>query len=146
MPFYSDDALKAELNARGLRATTQRQKILSIFQALPQGDHLSAEQMHDILSEQGERISLSTVYRTLHLMVYMGLLRELELAEGHKYYELNRVTQDHHHHLVCVQCGQTIEFSADSIDQLGERQAQSSGYHVLDCQLTLYGVCRDCNR
>ncbi|MEO0539471.1 MAG: Fur family transcriptional regulator [Cyanobacteria bacterium P01_A01_bin.105] len=146
MPFYSDDALKAELNARGLRATTQRQKILSIFQALPQGDHLSAEHMHQLLSEQGERISLSTVYRTLHLMVYMGLLRELELAEGHKYYELNRNTQDHHHHLVCVQCGQTIEFSADSIDQLGARQAQSSGYHVLDCQLTLYGICADCNR
>ncbi|MEO1591737.1 MAG: Fur family transcriptional regulator [Cyanobacteria bacterium J06632_22] len=146
MPFYSDDALKAELNARGLRATTQRQKILGIFQALPQGDHLSAEQMHLILSDQGERISLSTVYRTLHLMVYMGLLRELELAEGHKYYELNRDTQEHHHHLVCVQCGQTIEFSADSIDQLGARQAQSSGYHVLDCQLTLYGICQNCNR
>ena len=146
MPFYADDALKSQLNAAGLRATTQRQKILSIFQALPQGEHLSAEQMHRVLGGQGERISLSTVYRTLHLMVNMGLLRELELAEGHKYYELSRDTQEQHHHLVCVQCGQTIEFAADSIDQLGERQAQASGYHVLDCQLTLYGVCPSCNR
>lgn len=146
MPFYSDDALKAELNARGLRSTAQRQKILGILQALPQGEHLSAEQIHQILSDDGERISLSTVYRTLHLMVYMALLRELELAEGHKYYELNRSTQGHHHHLVCVHCGQTTEFSADSIDQLGASQAQASGYHVLDCQLTLYGICASCNR
>ena len=90
MSFYSDDAWKTELNARGYRSTPQRQKILSIFQTLTQGNHLSAEDLHDLLKGEGERISLSTVYRTLHLLVYMGLLRELELAEGHKHYELNR--------------------------------------------------------
>lgn len=146
MSFYSDDSLKAELNSRGFRATAQRQKILSILQSLPQGDHLNAEQIHAILRNQSERISLSTVYRTLHLMVYMGLLRELELAEGHKYYELNRSMGSHHHHLVCVQCGNTIEFSEQHVDHIGENQAKSAGYYVLDCQLTLYGVCAACNR
>ncbi|MEO0456120.1 MAG: Fur family transcriptional regulator [Cyanobacteria bacterium P01_A01_bin.114] len=146
MPFYSDDALKVELNARGYRSTPQRQKILDILQALPQGEHLSAENLYVLLKGQGERISLSTVYRTLHLMVYMGLLRELELAEGHKHYELNRPLRDHHHHLVCVHCGETLEFTEALIDRIGDSQAQSSGYYVLDCQLTLYGVCDRCNR
>ncbi|MEL6606525.1 MAG: transcriptional repressor, partial [Cyanobacteria bacterium J06614_10] len=88
-------------------------------------------------------ISLSTVYRTLHLMVYMGLLRELELAEGHKHYELNRPLKDHHH-IVCVHCNATIEFTEDSVTQIGEKTANSAGYHVLDCQLTLYGICSKC--
>ncbi|NEP18481.1 MAG: transcriptional repressor [Leptolyngbya sp. SIO4C1] len=145
MPFYSEDALKAALHSRGYRATAQRQKILNILQALPQGEHLSAEDLHALLKDQGERISLSTVYRTLHLMVYMGLLRELELAEDHKHYELNRPLRDHHHHLVCVQCGQTIEFTEDLIDRIGENQAHSAGYYVLDCQLMLYGVCDRCS-
>lgn len=143
MPFLSDEALKDELNARGYRATPQRQKVLSIFMELTQGEHLSAEDLHKLLEKDGERISLSTVYRTLHLMVYMGLLRELELAEGHKHYELNRPLKDHHH-IVCVHCNTTVEFAEGSIAQIGERTASSAGYHVLDCQLTLYGICANC--
>ncbi|MFK8184981.1 MAG: Fur family transcriptional regulator [Phormidesmis sp.] len=143
MPFLSDDALKAELNTRGYRSTPQRKKVLSIFMELAQGEHLSAEDLHTLLEEEGERISLSTVYRTLHLMVYMGLLRELELAEGHKHYELNRPLRDHHH-IVCVHCNATLEFSENSVSQIGERTAKTAGYHVLDCQLTLYGICGEC--
>jgi Fur family transcriptional regulator, ferric uptake regulator len=143
MAFLSDEALKDELNARGYRSTPQRQKVLSIFMALAQGDHLSAEDLHKTLEEGGERISLSTVYRTLHLMVYMGLLRELELAEGHKHYELNRPLREHHH-IVCVHCNQTLEFAESSVAEIGEKTARASGYHVLDCQLTLYGICANC--
>lgn len=143
MPFLSDTALKEELNARGYRSTPQRKKVLRIFMELTQGEHLSAEDLHALLEADGERISLSTVYRTLHLMVYMGLLRELELAEGHKHYELNRPLRDHHH-IVCVYCNQTLEFAENSVSQIGERTAKSAGYHVLDCQLTLYGICANC--
>ena len=143
MPFLSDDALKVELNNRGYRSTPQRKKVLSIFMELAQGEHLSAEDLHRLLEKEGERISLSTVYRTLHLMVYMGLLRELELAEGHKHYELNRPFRDHHH-IVCVHCNATLEFAESSVSQIGERTARTAGYHVLDCQLTLYGICGNC--
>ncbi|MDA0266014.1 MAG: Fur family transcriptional regulator [Cyanobacteria bacterium] len=146
MTFYSAELLKQELNDRGYRLTPQRQKILDIFQAQPQGEHLSAEFLHQDLSQEGEHISLSTVYRTLHLMVNMGLLRELELAEGHKHYELNRPLREHHHHLVCVHCNKTLEFSDTQIDQVGEKQANAAGYYVLDCQLTLYGTCPECDR
>jgi Fur family transcriptional regulator, ferric uptake regulator len=143
MTFLSDEALKDELNARGYRSTPQRQKVLSIFMALAQGEHLSAEDLHSTLEKDGEHISLSTVYRTLHLMVFMGLLRELELAEGHKHYELNRPLRDHHH-IVCVHCNQTLEFAEKSVAEIGEKTAKASGYHVLDCQLTLYGICSNC--
>jgi Fur family transcriptional regulator, ferric uptake regulator len=143
MPFLSDEALRDELNARGYRSTPQRQKVLKIFMELAQGEHLSAEDLHSILERDGERISLSTVYRTLHLMVYMGLLRELELAEGHKHYELNRPLRDHHH-IVCVHCNTTLEFAESSVAKIGEKTAKTAGYHVLDCQLTLYGICANC--
>ncbi|WP_008319157.1 Fur family transcriptional regulator [Leptolyngbya sp. PCC 6406] len=145
MASYPNADLRAELNAHGYRLTPQRQKILDIFCTLPQGRHLSAEDLHSALTQTGERIGLSTVYRTIHLMVYMGMLRELELAEGHKHYELNRPLRDHHHHLVCVYCNQTLEFSEDQVDQVGEKQAKSVGYYILDCQLTLYGICPNCD-
>ncbi|MEM7773195.1 MAG: Fur family transcriptional regulator [Cyanobacteria bacterium P01_E01_bin.6] len=141
MSAYSLELLREELNKRGFRLTNQRQEILEIFQAVPQGRHLSAEELHAVLKKNGSRVSLSTVYRTLHVMTYMGILRELELAEGHKHYELNLPNPGQHHHLVCVHCNRTLEFENTFVTQIGMKQAQVSGYHLLDCQLTIFGVC-----
>lgn len=144
--MYSDELLKNQLNERGLRFTPQRLKILQIFQSLPRGEHWSAEELYTKLVEQEENISMSTVYRTLHVMTNLGILRELELAEDHKHYELNRSSSEHHHHLICVHCNQTIEFTEEIIDYIGNKQAKAMGYHVLDCQLNLYGICASCQQ
>ncbi len=146
MVTYTTAALKAELNERGWRLTPQREKILHIFQDLPRGEHLSAEDLYQLLHEQDEKISLSTVYRTLKLMARMGILRELELGEDHKHYEINRPYPYHHHHLICVKCNKTIEFKSDPVLKIGSKTAKKEGYHLLDCQLTIHAVCPVCQR
>lgn len=138
-------SIKAELNAKGCRLTPQREKILNIFQNLDDNDHLSAEELHSILEEQQEGISLSTVYRSVKLMSKMGILRELELAEGHKHYEINKPFQ-HHHHIVCVQCNQTIEFKNDSILKQSMKQSEKDGLQLIDCQLTITAICPEAIR
>ena len=145
-PYTTAASLKAELNERGWRLTPQREKILNTFQNLPKGNHLSAEDLHEKLKAEGEDISLSTIYRTLKLMARMGILRELELAEGHKHYEINEPSPHHHHHLICVRCNKTIEFKSDSVLKVGAKTAQKEGYHLLDCQLTIHAVCPKCQR
>ena len=146
MAHYTASSLKAELNSRGWRMTPQREKILHVFQNLPKGDHLSAEELHALVEQRGEPISLSTIYRTLKLMARMGILRELELGEGHKHYEINQPYPHHHHHLICVRCNKTIEFKNDSILKIGSKTAEKEGYHLLDCQLTIHAVCPSCQR
>lgn len=146
MTVYTATSLKAELNERGWRLTPQRETILQVFQNLPKGNHLSAEDLYNLLQGEGEHISLSTIYRTLKLMARMGILRELELAEGHKHYELNQPYPYHHHHLICVRCNKTIEFKNDSVLKIGTKTAQKEGYHVLDCQMTIHAVCPACQR
>ncbi len=143
---YTSSALKAELNERGWRMTPQREIILETFQNLPKGEHLSAEDLRDVLKEEGEQVSLSTIYRNLKLMARMGILRELELAEGQKRYEINQPSPHHHHHLICVRCSKTIEFKNDSVLKAGARTAKKSGYQLLDCQLTIHAVCPTCQR
>jgi Fur family ferric uptake transcriptional regulator len=137
---YTADALKAELNSKGWRMTPQREVILETFKQLPEGEHLSAEDLHHKLLQKGENISLSTVYRTVKLMARMGILRELELTEDHKHYELNQPRPHHHHHLVCVKTNQVIEFKNDQILNISQRVADKYGFKVLDCQLTIIGV------
>jgi len=146
MMTYTSASLKAELNERGWRLTPQRETILNIFKELPKGNHLSAEDLYNLLHEKGEGISLSTIYRTLKLMARMGILRELELAEGHKHYELNQPYPYHHHHLICVRCNKTIEFKSDQVLKIGTKTSQKEGYHLLDCQLTIHAICPACQR
>ncbi len=146
MAAYTSSALKAELNERGWRMTPQRETILKTFQNLPEGTHLSAEDLCDLLGKEGDPISLSTIYRNLKLMARMGILRELELSEGQKRYEINQPAPHHHHHLICVRCNKTIEFKNDSVLKVGAKTAGRSGYHLLDCQLLIQGVCPTCQR
>ncbi|NEQ96661.1 MAG: transcriptional repressor [Cyanothece sp. SIO2G6] len=146
MASYSSTALKAELNERGWRMTPQRETILTTFQNLSEGMHLSAEELCELLKEKGENISLSTIYRNLKLMARMGILRELELAEGQKRYEINQPAPHHHHHLICVRCNKTVEFKNDSVLKVGAKMAEKSGYHLLDCQLLIHAVCPTCQR
>ena len=148
MTAYTAVSLKAELNDRGWRLTPQRKTILQVFQELPKGEHLSAEDLYHQLQaeDRGKGISLSTIYRTLKLMARMGILRELELGEGHKHYEINQPYPHHHHHLICIQCNKTIEFRNDSILKIGTKTAQKEGYHLLDCQLTIHAICPTCQR
>jgi Fur family ferric uptake transcriptional regulator len=137
------NSFRAELNNKGWRLTPQREKILQVFQTLPQGNHLSADDLYRTLIQLKEEISLSTVYRTVKVMVRMGILRELELAEGHKHYEINTSSPHHHHHVVCIQCNRTIEFENDSILRQSLKQVEKYGWQMLDCQLTIYGICTE---
>ncbi|MBU6186725.1 MAG: transcriptional repressor [Synechococcales bacterium] len=142
---YTAASLRTELNERGWRLTPQREIILDIFQNLPNGNHLSAEDLFEVLRLKGENISLSTIYRTLKMMSRMGVLRELELAEGHKHYEINQPSH-HHHHLICVKCNKAIEFKNESILKIGSKMTLKEGYQLLDCQLTIHAICPSCQR
>ncbi|GJD15201.1 ferric uptake regulator family protein [Rivularia sp. IAM M-261] len=144
--MYSPDSLKSELNAKGWRFTAQREIILQLFLEQKQGNHLSAEDVYELLGQREDRISLSTIYRTLKLMTRMGILRELELAETHKHYELSTNAQSRHHHSVCSQCGMTIEFENTSIAKQALKQVEKAGLNLIDCQLTIYTICPEAKR
>lgn len=66
--MYEANDLKKELNAKGWKYTLQRDMILQVFQDLPKGKHLSAEEIYQILTEDEKVMSLSTVYRNLKVM------------------------------------------------------------------------------
>jgi len=128
------------LRSKGLRVTPQREKILQIFMELPAGNHLSAEDLYKMLSEKKENISLATTYRTLKLLSQFGYLRELDFAEGHKHYELNKNKRPHHH-IICLNCNKTLEFEDDSVNEVGMRIAAERGVEIVDIQFKIYAVC-----
>ncbi|MEO0685373.1 MAG: transcriptional repressor, partial [Cyanobacteria bacterium J06649_11] len=74
------------------------------------------------------------------------ILRELELAETHKHYELNTTSPNHQHHIVCAQCNMTIEFDNSTILKQAIKQVEKSNLELIDCQLTIYAVCPEAIR
>ena len=134
------DTVFQSLRSKGLRVTLQREKILQIFMELPEGKHLSAEDLFQMLSKKNETISLATTYRTLKLLSQFGYLRELDFAEGHKHYEINKDKKPHHH-IICLNCNKTLEFEDELVNQVGYRIAQEKGVDVVDIQFKIYAVC-----
>jgi Fur family transcriptional regulator, ferric uptake regulator len=135
-----------ELRHRGFRVTPQREKILMIFEALPEGEHLSAEALQDLLKKaETTDASLATTYRTLKLLASLGVLRELDFAEDHKHYELARTgPEEQHQHLICIHCGYTEEFVSPQIFDISKQIAEAAQFELVDNQLKLYGRCHDC--
>jgi Fur family ferric uptake transcriptional regulator len=144
-PEFQAESLRSSLHGRGQRLTPQRQRVLALFERIGEGTHLSAEEVHQRLLRAEERVSLATVYRTLRLLSSMELLRELELPEGGRRFELAS-NDDHrdHHHLVCVRCGLTEEFESLAVLDAGEQAAGMHGFRLLECVLNVRALCPSC--
>ncbi len=134
------EELLANLRKQGYRITSQRETIIRIFQEAD-GKHLSAEDVHEILYRQDENISLATTYRTLRVLVTMNILRELDFAESHKHYELIEKDSPPHHHIICLNCNETIEFEDERINELGRSIAKKFGVELLDMQFQIFANC-----
>lgn len=135
------EAFEDYLIKRHLRGTPQRGMILDTF--LKREEHLSAEQLYDIVKKRDPSIGQATVYRVLKLMVEADLAREVDFGDGVLRYE-HCYNHPHHDHLVCRGCGKTVEVVDSVIEELQKRVAESSGFELTDHEMYLYGLCETC--
>lgn len=124
-----------------LRVTPQRGMILCAF--LKQEEHITAEQLYDIVKKQDSSIGQATVYRVLKLICDAGLAREVDFGDGVMRYE-HCYNHPHHDHLVCKGCGKTVEVMDAIIEELQKRVAESFGFELTDHEMYLYGYCEKC--
>lgn len=104
---------------------------------------LSAQSLHERITEQGEDVGLATVYRTLQMFADDGDVDCLRDADGEMLYR-KCVRQAHHHHLICRRCGTAKELEDLSIEGWADRVADEHGFSNVTHTVELYGVCADC--
>ena len=136
--------LASGLRLDGKRMTPQRKKVLSLFEELGSGIHLSAEEVHSKLTSSGEKVSLATIYRTLRLLVKMTFLNELDLSEGGNRFELLSHENPDHHHLICIRCGRTEEFENNDVIDAGKEASKKFGFKLLESSLNVRALCPIC--
>src|SRR5262249_51437903 len=116
--------LQDHLAQKRLKRTEQRETILEVF--LRAKRHLTVEDLHNLVKYRDPSIGLTTIYRTMKLFCECNLARENHFEDGRVRYEQQYNTA-HHDHMICLNCGETIEFVNDQIERLQEKMAQKHG-------------------
>ncbi len=127
------------LRARGFRLTRQRMLILDVMR---QQKHLTAEAVHDAVKQQCQTIDLATVYRTLHWLHNVGLLRKFDIGKDRLEFEYATATE--HHHLICTGCGAEREIDNHVIECLQAHIMEHYDFEADPEHVALFGRCAQC--
>jgi Fur family ferric uptake transcriptional regulator len=125
----------------GLKRTAQRELILEVF--LRTEEHLSSEDLYRLVQREDPAIGQTTVYRTLKLLTDAGLAREVRFGDGRTRYEHN-YKHPHHDHMICTECGKTIEFFSADLEKLQDKIAARHEFEITNHTLRMFGYCSDC--
>jgi Fur family ferric uptake transcriptional regulator len=136
--------LKELLKEKGLKLTTQRRNILEVLEK-HRSEHLTAEEIYELVKKECPEIGLATVYRTVQLLQELKLIERLNLDDGFIRYEIGKnQNEHHHHHLICTSCNNVFEVEDDLLDPLEEQIHHKFNFKVTDHKVKFYGVCKDC--
>jgi Fur family ferric uptake transcriptional regulator len=132
------EVLRGELRERELPFTHQREAIAQVL--FESTRHLSADDVAAALRGRGEHAGKATVYRTLALLVELGLAAEHDFDEGFKRYEA-QVGAAQHDHLICTACGKVVPFQHPELDGLVAEVAAKAGFEAITRQVKVFGTC-----
>jgi Fur family ferric uptake transcriptional regulator len=135
--------LHRHLKRVGLKQTAQRDTILRTF--LETRDHLSTDELHRLVQKKDVGIGYTTVYRTLKLLAECGLASEVAFHDGISRYE-HQYNRRNHHHMVCTQCGTSVEFFSKEVGEIEQEIGNQHGYLTTRHTFQIYGVCEECRR
>ncbi len=99
----------------------------------------SAQEIYANLRTSGTRIGLTTVYRALQALADAGEVDVLRADDGEAAYRL--CSEGHHHHLVCRQCGRTVEVEARAVERWADRVASEHGFTEIAHTVEVFGTC-----
>lgn len=125
----------------GRRSTRQR---LAVLDALAEVDDFrSAQELHEYLRGKGDAVGLTTVYRTLAALAEADEVDVILREDGESIYR--RCSGSHHHHLVCRECGRTVEVAGPTVETWAAAVGREHGFTDIRHTVELIGLCRDCS-
>lgn len=137
---WSEHALTA-LQDAGLRRGGARRAVVEFLER--QDCCRSAQEIHDGIVSSGKTVGVASVYRTLDTLADLRLVQRVDVGDGVARFEPFGGEDEHHHHLVCDDCGRVEPFTDAPLEQALARAAGRLGY-AMQHEVVLRGTCRDC--
>jgi Fur family ferric uptake transcriptional regulator len=129
-----------ELRQSGRRAGAARAAVVDVLAR--ESCCLSAQEIHDRLRGDGRGVGVASVYRALDQLSELGLVQRVDVADGVMRFE--RAEDEHHHHVVCDDCGKVEPFADESLERAITQATSRLGYDVSAHEIVLRGACDDC--
>mgnify|MGYP006299431999 CR=1 FL=1 len=136
------EKFKNKLSANNYKLTKQREDILKVF-IDNKNNHYSAEELFDEVKKINPDVGLATIYRSLELFSDLNIIHQLDFDNNYKRYELN-IKGNHHHHLICVNCGKITEFNDKELESFEERLEENYNFKIVNHRIKFYGFCDKC--
>jgi Fur family ferric uptake transcriptional regulator len=105
-------------------------------------DHLTPAAIYEKVHQERPDIGLVTIYRTLEILAKLGLICELHTGGSGRSYTIG--APEHHHHLICSNCGEVVDFSGYDLTSLEERLSRETGFEIEEHLLEFIGRCQNC--
>ena len=131
------------LRRHGFKMTPQRRAILEVINASP--DHLTPAEIYRAVTREVPGTGLVTIYRTLKILSDLGLICEVHVGGRGRNYLLRRPLE-HHHHLICSECGRVIDFTGCDLSGIEQRLSRETGFKMEAHLLEFLGRCPDCQQ
>ena len=132
------------MTSQPLRRSSRRRTEIRL--ALEDQDRfISAQALHQGMTNDGSDVGLATVYRTLQLLLDDGDVDAVRDDAGEMLYRLCE-KESHHHHLVCRECGFTVEIAGPQIEAWAAEVASANGFAEVDHTVELFGLCQACQK
>ncbi|NLN65315.1 MAG: transcriptional repressor [Clostridiaceae bacterium] len=146
MLIQRKNELSQLLRKKGYKITSQRKAVLDVV-IENDGEHLSSQEIYELVKKKHPDVGIATIYRTLPVLEELGFVYAVDLEDGCIRYELNRVDQLHrHHHLLCERCGKVTEVKDDLLDEIEAKIYKNYGFTIKDHRVKFYGICAECQR
>jgi Fur family ferric uptake transcriptional regulator len=136
------DATFASLQAKGHRISGARRAVVELLGR--QDCCLTAQEIFDQLRAEGRRVGIASVYRVLEHLSKDGFVQRIDIGAGTTRFEPIHAGGEHHHHLVCDDCGKVEAFADDQLERALHKVEGRTGYSVAGHDVVLRGACRDC--
>lgn len=143
-----DSALAKEnftnyLKSESYRITPERFVILEAV--MNYDGHFDADELFFQVKTSGQKVSRATVYNTLDLLQDCGIISKYRFGENHSRYE-KAFGRPHHHHLICLECGDIIEFVNERVEKIQKEVSTENKFKVQTSTLQIFGTCEKCQK
>lgn len=126
------------LKEKGYKHTGKREQMLELFSQ--QKRYIAAKDVLEAMQSEYPGLSFDTIYRNLSTFVDLGIIEMTEL-DGEKKFRFSCATDEHHHHIICLQCGKTRHIHLCPMDQL---TGDSNDFKIVGHKFEVYGYCQSC--